>query len=179
MLLENRWSDYGQGALEVPGFLWRSDTLFEKAMLRLVRQCARAVGMSAEKRSYLVATGCIGGEKLAVHTTPDIGVYRGTKPITLLDSKYKLLHGVPSADDLYQVSSGGRVGEVKRAALIYPRDGLGLQVNTFTLLGDGFPLDVDVLSIGFQSFASFSTLVKLKHDLTRWLVESEKLATTM
>lgn len=175
MLLADHSGEYGNGALNLPGFLWRSDTLFEKVMLRLARQCAHPLGMTADKKVHTLATEHPGDGTRTLPTTPDIDVHRGGSSVVILDAKYKVLSGLPSTDDVYQVLSAGRVCGVRRVALLYPTEGSGLRVRTLKPLGEGLPTSVDLLSVGLQSFESPAAVRALKSQLTSWLHESEEL----
>lgn len=175
MLLADHSGDYGNGALNIPGFLWRSETLFEKAMLRLTRQCAQSLGMAADKIPHALATEGSRDEKRTLPTIPDIDVHRAGRSVVVLDAKYKALRGLPNTEDVYQVLSAGRICGVRRVALVYPCEGSGLHVRTLKPLGEGLPTSVDLLSVGFQSFESPAEVRALKSQLTSWLRESEEL----
>jgi 5-methylcytosine-specific restriction endonuclease McrBC regulatory subunit McrC len=176
MLLADHWGEYGNGALNLPGFLWRSETLFEKAMLRLARQSAHPLGMTADKRRHRLAIESGGTGRLS--TTPDIDVHRGGESVVLLDAKYKILGEMPSTDDVYQVVSAGRVCSVRRVGLLYPSEGLGLHVRTFDVMGAGMPSILALVSVGFQSFESLATVRVLKTQLTSWFRESGRARAT-
>ena len=178
MLLADHWGEYGNGALNLPGFLWRSETLFEKAMLRLTRQSAHPLGMTADKRSHPLAIEDFGHDRRTVPTTPDIDVHRAGNSVVILDAKYKVLNRLPSADDVYQVMSAGRVRGVRRVALLYPSDGSGLQLRTLKPLGEGLPRTIDLISVGFQSFESLAEVRLLKNKVTSWLRDSQQLQAT-
>jgi 5-methylcytosine-specific restriction endonuclease McrBC regulatory subunit McrC len=169
MLLADHWGEYGHGSLNLPGFLWRSETLFEKAMLRLARKSAHRLGMTADKRSHPLASEAVNGVTRVLSTTPDIDVHQAGSTCVLLDAKYKVLGGTPSVADLYQVLSGGRACGADRVALLYPNEGSGLSVRTLVPLGAGNPLRVDLISVGLSSFEALSSLRQLIAELTSWI----------
>lgn len=178
MLLADRWGEYGNGPLNLPGFLWRSETLFEKAMLRLARQSAHPLGMTADKKAHPLAILRDADGKRTVPTTPDIDVHRAGNSVAILDAKYKVLNILPSAVDVYQVLSAGRVCGVHRVGLLYPSEGSGLQLRTLSPLGEGLPRTVDLIAVGFQSFESFAKERGLRSQLTSWIRESAELQAT-
>lgn len=169
MLLEDHWGVYGGGKLNLPGFLWRSETLFEKAMLRLARKSAHPLGMTADKKSRALATYSAGGQVKSISTTPDIDVHRAGETHVLLDAKYKVLGERPSVEDLYQVLSGGRVSHASRVALVYPSEGTGLSVRSLTPLGKGDPQVVELVLVGLASFEAPSSVRQLVGQVSDWI----------
>lgn len=169
MLLADQWAEYGRGTLNLPGFLWRSETLFEKAMLRLARKSAHPLGMTADKKSHDLVSCEMDGRLVTVSTTPDIDVHEAGRTRVLLDAKYEMLGRMPLADDLYQVLSGGRVCGVDRVALVYPSQSAGLTVRTVVPLGEGNPTRVDLLTVGLASFQTPGSVRQLVAELSAWI----------
>lgn len=172
MLLADHWGEYGNGALNLPGFLWRSETLFEKAMLRLVRKSVHPLAMTADKRSHPLAYEEVDGQHRLISTTPDIDVHQAGQTRILIDAKYKVLSGSPSISDIYQVVSAGQACHIDRVALIYPGAGKGLSIRTLTSLGSGQPQQVDLLSVGLGSFETPATQRELVTELRGWIQDS-------
>lgn len=172
MLLEGHWGEYGNGALSLPGFLWRSESLFEKAMLRLVRKSVHPLGMTADKRAHPLAYEKVHGRNRLTSTTPDIDVHRAGRTQIVIDAKYKVLGGSPSIDDIYQVMSAGQACHINRVALIYPSAGAGLSVRNLTSMGSGQPQKVDLLSVGLGSFETPGSQRDLVVELRTWIQAS-------
>lgn len=169
MLLEDRWGDYGPGSLEVPGFLWKSEALFEKSVLRLVRRSAQQLRLGAEKRTYVLATDPAPDSGGDMSTSPDVTVFEDDLPVCVLDAKYKVLSGNPSSSDVYQLLSSGRVTSAQRVALVYPSAESGLSVRRLIPRGPGLPRSIDLLSLGLISFGSSQDLRYMSRQLTHWL----------
>jgi len=169
LLLEDRKSSYGQGELSLPGFLWDSDNLFERATRRLISESAKPLGLSTSKNTHRMAKTYINGESKFTNTTPDIDVCLNDRSALILDSKYKNKGKHPSNEDFYQVLAAGRVRAVETVALIYPSSGTGLSYNTYEPLGVGFPSKVITTTIGLESFATPKALRLLKNELTSWI----------
>lgn len=170
LLLEDREPNYADGNLNLPGFLWDSDNLFERAIRRLISEATRPLGLSVSKRSYTLAKTTITGKETSTHTTPDIDVRSGERTVFIADSKYKNLGRNPSNEDFYQILAGGRVRDVTTVALLYPSTGTGVTDQIFKPQGRGCPKDVLVTTIGLESFASRSQIRSLRDEVTKWIV---------
>lgn len=172
LLLNDRSASFGPGTLDLPGFLWDSEDLFERTTLRLFDEAARPLGMAATKRSRPLIQYSIDGSPHQGHTTPDVDVHeRGTTRF-LADAKYKVLGAEPDNDDVYQVMAGGRVATVSTTALVYPDSGSRLSVREFFPFGYGEPARIDALLLGLEAFASERGVRVLRQDVTSWLEEN-------
>jgi 5-methylcytosine-specific restriction endonuclease McrBC regulatory subunit McrC len=169
LLLEDRKSSYGQGDLSLPGFLWDSDNLFERATRRLIAESAKSLGLSTYKNTHRMAKTCINGKDKFTNTTPDIDVCLNENSVFIVDSKYKNLGKHPSNEDFYQVLAAGRVRSVETVALIYPASGKGLNYKVYDPLGDGYPSKVVTATIGLESFTTRKDIRLLKSDITNWI----------
>jgi 5-methylcytosine-specific restriction endonuclease McrBC regulatory subunit McrC len=169
LLLEDRKSSYGQGDLSLPGFLWDSDNLFERATRRLIAESARPLGLSTSKTTHRMSKTFLNGEYKFTNTTPDIDVCFNEKSVLIVDAKYKVKGTHPSNEDFYQVLAAGRVRSVETVALIYPMSGAGFNHRTYDPLGVGHPSKVITTSIGLESFATPNSLRLLKNEITNWM----------
>lgn len=172
LLYEDREVGYESGEINLPGFLWDSDDLFERATRRLLSEAARPLGFNVSKRSHTLAKITSTGK--VTHTTPDIDVSRGTYSIFIADAKYKNLGNKPSNEDFYQVLAGGRVRSVPTVALLYPSIGTGVKDIIFKPEGSGNPTTVLVTTIGLESFASRAKFQSLRNEVTNWMVAATK-----
>lgn len=170
LLYEDRKVGYLNGEFNLPGFLWDSDDLFERATRRLLSEAARSLGLSVSKRSHTLAK--ITGTNKKTHTTPDIDVWRGEQSVFIADAKYKILGNKPSNEDFYQVLAGGRVRAVPTVALLYPSIGTGLTDLSFEPKGLGNPTTVLVTKIGLESFATRAQMRTLRNEVTKWMAAS-------
>jgi 5-methylcytosine-specific restriction endonuclease McrBC regulatory subunit McrC len=166
MLATDRSAAYGEGTLQLPGFLWKSSDLFESAVRRLFRQASRRTGVRVVKRAESLL---MRGNKVATRTTPDLQFIDGVDVQLVLDSKYKVLAGAPLASDCYQVIAAGRRLRVHTVGLIYPVVGYGLDVEVLTVPGDGLPRRLAVMRLGLSAFRSGEHVDRLRRDVRRWL----------
>jgi len=169
LLYDDREVGYRTGGINLPGFLWDSDDLFERATRRLLSEAARPLGFNVSKRSHILAKISRAGKQISTHTTPDIDVWRGEQSILIADAKYKNLGRKPSNEDFYQVLAGGRVRNVSTVALLYPATGTGVMDLIFKPQGTGYPSTVLVTTIGLESFASRYEIRLLRNKVTKWL----------
>ena len=171
LLLEDREVGYSEGVQNLPGFLWDSDDLFERATRRLFSEAARALGCNVSKRRYPLAKTTIDGEEKRTHTTPDICVWNSNKTVFIADSKNKSItrHRNPSNNDFYQILAGGRVQSVPAVGLLYPFRGTGITERQFKPEGDGSPAIVFVITVGLESFSTRAQVRALRDDITSWM----------
>ena len=172
LLLDDREVGYSEGVQNLPGFLWDSDDLFERATRRLLSEAARALGYNVSKRSYSLANTTVDGKENRTHTTPDISVWNSKKSVFIADSKYKSISRNPSNDDFYQILAGGRVQSVPAVGLLYPSTGTGIIEHPFYPVGEGSPAIVFVITIGLESFSSRAQVRTLRDDVTRWMASA-------
>ncbi len=176
LLYDDRKVGYENGGISLPGFLWDSDDLFERATRRLLSEAARPLGYNVSKRSHTLAK--IDSTGTNTHTTPDIDVTRGVNSILIADAKYKILGNKPSNNDFYQILAAGRVRAVPTVALLYPSIGTGIKNLIFKPEGSGNPTTVLVTAIGLESFTSRSQLRTLRDDVTKWIVATTSTSPT-
>lgn len=120
LLLEGAGVHHASGDYELPGFLWNSDTIYEKYVYWLCQRAASQCGKRVSKRAIEFGEILYGvGSKLK--TTPDV-VFRNTQgvPVAVADSKYKRFGSRPKAADTYQVLTAGHVLGCQRVSLTYP-----------------------------------------------------------
>jgi len=175
LLLDDRETGYAGGDLDLPGFLWDSDELFERATRRLLSEAARPLGFNVSKRSHTLASTTTKGKETSTHTTPDIDVWHGKRSVFVADSKYKNLGSAPSNSDFYQVLAAGRVRGVPSVSLIYPATGSGVTDRIFKPQGGGYPLTVLVTTIGLESFASRFKIRLLRDEVTNWMKDATSI----
>lgn len=170
VLLADQSAGFAQGGLELPGFLWNSDDLFERTARRLFNDAARPNGLAATKRGHrLVAVAEPSGGVRYSSTFPDIDVHAAGAARLIADAKYKVLGRDPSSDDIYQVLAGGRAADVENVALVYPAGGVGVASRRTEPVGPGRPLHLHLVIIGLESFGSAVSLRNLQADLSAWL----------
>jgi len=170
LLYDDREISYAKGGLDLPGFLWDSDDLFERATRRLLSEAARPLGFRVSKRSHVLAKTTSAEKEALTHTTPDIDVWHGEHSVFIVDAKYKNLGRNPSNEDFYQILAGGRVRFVPTVALLYPAAGTGVTDRSYKPIGDGYPTTVLATTIGLESFASRSKIRSLRDEITSWIV---------
>ncbi len=119
LLLADRQATFGLGGLNLPGFLWNTEVVFERAVRRLTDGAARSLGMAADKQPHVFLTYKTSHGTTAVSTTPDVTVHKAGATKTLLDAKYKSFSGEPLNADAYQVLAGGRATGVPVVGLVY------------------------------------------------------------
>jgi 5-methylcytosine-specific restriction endonuclease McrBC regulatory subunit McrC len=177
LLYEDRKAGYNNGDVCLPGFLWDSDDLFERATRRLLSEAARPLGFNASKRSHTLAIKISTGSETSTLTTPDIDIWRGERSVFIVDSKYKNLGRNPSNEDFYQILAAGRVRAVPTVALLYPATGTGVTDRTYKPQGGDYPMTVLVTTIGLESFASRSRIRSLRDEVTNWICAATSIPT--
>jgi 5-methylcytosine-specific restriction endonuclease McrBC regulatory subunit McrC len=161
---------YGRGQMELPGFLWNSDTLFEDVCFRLFQDSARSLGVESEKPRIILATGKNHtGSIIKAHTIPDIMLRRKGQRLISLDAKYKTLASTPSTSDIYQALSVGRVASLKEVGIVYPAEGRNIKARILQPHGAGMPELVHIVEIGLEAFESKSEINRLQQSITEWL----------
>tara|TARA_R110002012_G_scaffold208038_16_gene378111 strand:+ start:2948 stop:4234 length:1287 start_codon:yes stop_codon:yes gene_type:complete len=167
---------YGQGQMELPGFLWNSDTLFENVCFRLFQDSARSLRVDSEKPRIILATGRNrAGSNIKAHTIPDIMLKRKGKWLLSLDAKYKTLASTPSTSDIYQALSVGRVTSLKEVGIVYPAEGRTVQARVLHPVGGGMPEIVHVVEIGLEAFEAKSGINQLQKSIAEWLSSTAAL----
>lgn len=170
LLLDDWEAGYRSGELLLPGFLWDSENLFERASRRLAAEACRSLGLSVVKIPLpLAELQSGGGSNARLDTTPDITVQVGTSALLLMDAKYKVLGDHPNNADVYQVLAGGRAAGAHSVALLYPAADASLSTRSYTPFGEGLPCQVSTVRIGLSSFSSRSGLRGLRSALANWI----------
>lgn len=172
LLFDDRRPGFGEGSLTLPGFLWDSEDLFERAVRRLMREASRNLGLDARKVAHRLASRSSPTGEVHTTTTPDVSIVAGEEILLIADAKYKPFSTSPQSADFYQVLAGGRVTGVPVAALVYPHGGAGLSSRLFTPAGYGQPRSVYTLSLGLAAFASKAGIGSLRTELQGWLSEA-------
>lgn len=122
LLLEGSGLAHENGNLELPGFLWRSSTVYEEFVYSVCQEVAADHGLSVSKANYPFGE-VVSGIGTRLLTIPDI-VFRdkfgATKAVA--DAKYKQFNasGRPVPSDTYQMITGGHVLGCSHVSLIYP-----------------------------------------------------------
>lgn len=167
---------YGQGKMELPGFLWNSDALFEDVCFRLFQESARSLGVETEKPRIILATGKNhAGSNIKAHTIPDIMLKRKGNRLLSIDAKYKTLTSTPSTSDIYQALSVGRVTSLKEVGIVYPTEGRTVQARVLHPVGGGMPELVHVVEIGLEAFEAKSGINQLQQSIAEWLSSTAAL----
>jgi 5-methylcytosine-specific restriction endonuclease McrBC regulatory subunit McrC len=169
LLLDDRRLDYDVGSFNLPGFLWDSENLFERASRRLLIDAARLLGLAAFKERHVLASTTSAASKSFTETTPDITIRSSTKPLFVADAKYKLIGDHPLNEDFYQVMAAGRVLAVPNVALIYPSLGRSITSTSYKPEGAGDPINVVVARIGLEAFSSRVGIRSLRQAMKDWL----------
>jgi 5-methylcytosine-specific restriction endonuclease McrBC regulatory subunit McrC len=175
LLQDDRMAGYQPDELTIPGFLWDSERLFERALRRLLHESCRPLGLAVIKERLKLATTHGGGRASSTYTTPDVTVRRRRDTILHLDAKYKVLGEHPSNEDVYQVLAAGRVSEIRTVALVYPTQGMEIRTKRYEPFGRGRPHRVFTMTIGLEAFASQKGIrllrERLRTEVNLWLSE--------
>ncbi|WP_165356553.1 hypothetical protein [Sphingosinicella sp. BN140058] len=169
MLADDRQVAYESGELTLPGFLWDSENLFERAVRRLFAEAARPLGLSVTKESLPLATTVFSGTIQTTRTTPDITVRRGKHHVLHADAKYKTLGEHPKNIDFYQVLSAGLVSSVRHVALMYPTSDDGISHRAYTPVAEGNPQVVSIAKVGLGSFSTKKGIEMLRSEMQSFL----------
>ncbi|PCK30586.1 5-methylcytosine restriction system specificity protein McrC [Pseudoalteromonas piscicida] len=166
LLLDDLTVNFSQDFANVPGFLWDSDALFERAIFRLFKETLLSCGLRVVKQHLTLASGD-NGQKLI--TIPDLLFKNSERIVFLGDAKYKNYKGRPSPEDFYQIMAGAALVGLDCAALIYPASGGELLIDEFTVASNQKPGRVYAVKIGINAFSSSSSLFSLKRELKHWI----------
>lgn len=170
LLATERGVVYGEGKIELPGFLWNSDALFEAVCFRLFQDSARCLGVSLEKPRVLLALGeDHAGSIVKAHTIPDIMFKKEGNLLLSLDAKYKKLSSTPSTSDIYQALSVGRVTDLREVGIVYPAAGRTVLSRVLRPMGSGMPEFVHVVEVGLEAFEGRSGIIQLQQSIAEWL----------
>ncbi len=173
LLFDDKKIGYKNGERSLPGFLWDSDNLFERATRRLISEASRNLGINSTKRSHPLSEIIEGDSRLpSMITIPDIDVWSNNKSLFIADSKYKNLGKNPLNSDFYQILAVGRVCKVDTVALLYPSSSIGLTTQIYKPCGNSLPKTVFVTTIGLGSFSSQLQINLLRTKVTKWLSEA-------
>jgi 5-methylcytosine-specific restriction endonuclease McrBC regulatory subunit McrC len=170
LLLDDWEAGFESGQLLLPGFLWDSENLFERAARRLAAEACRPLRITVRKCPYPLAT-LHGDPDSQLDTIPDITLELGGEPVLMMDAKYKALRTHPLNDDIYQVLAGGRVTAVEAVALVYPATDNSLTTMRYEPIGSGLPTSVSTLRIGLGAFSSRAGIRSIRDQLTEWIAQ--------
>ena len=170
---------YGVDSTPVPGFLWNSDDLFERAMRRLFADAARPLGLEVKKRPHRLLRKFLAYGAKYASTYPDIDIFDAGGSQLILDAKYKVFSDYPSSDDTYQVMAAGRVACVSDVALVYPTSSMGFSTTVFEPFGLGLPRRVTVIQIGLESFKDRGSVRRIQEEIQVWLTGGLRSSRTM
>lgn len=120
VLLTGRSLQHGGGGERLPGFLWNSSDVFERFAKELIRRAIRLLPASVQFADSALILGEPSKNGRSLPTTPDVRLLSQGAHIAVLDAKYKVWSGSPSAPDSYQVVAGGWVADSPEVGLIYP-----------------------------------------------------------
>jgi 5-methylcytosine-specific restriction endonuclease McrBC regulatory subunit McrC len=171
LLLDDWEAGYESGELLLPGFLWDSENLFERAARRLASDACRSLGLSVVKAPLPLARLKSNDTDARLDTIPDITIRAGGAPLFLMDAKYKVLGEHPNNADVYQVLAGGRVADVGSVALLYPAGDNSLASSSYMPFGEGMPSLVSTVTIGLGAFSSRSALRSLRDEFASWIFQ--------
>lgn len=169
LLLDDWEAGYESGELLLPGFLWDSENLFERAARRLAGEACRSLSLSVVKAPHPLAELQSTEIDARLDTTPDITIQAGASPVLLMDAKYKVLGDHPKNADIYQVLAGGRVAGVDSVALLYPAGDNSLTTRSYRPFGQGPPSLVSTVTIGLSSFSSRLAVRSLRDEFASWI----------
>lgn len=122
LLLEGNLQSYGSREFALPGFLLRSDTVYEQFVFKVCERVAANNGLMVSK--YATDFGeVISGKGKSLQTIPDV-IFRDDTGgvVAVADAKYKILskNGKPKSADVYQLLAGGYILGCSKLCLIYP-----------------------------------------------------------
>lgn len=173
LLQDDTLAGYQSGELTVPGFLWDSESLFERAVGRLFHDACHSSGLAVIKERLKLARTSDEGHETSTYTTPDVTVRRGVNPVLHADAKYKVFNEHPSNEDFYQVLAAGRVSDIETVALVYPSHGAEIRTKRYRPFGTGRPHTAFTVTIGLEAFATRRGIrllrEKLRTTLALWL----------
>jgi 5-methylcytosine-specific restriction endonuclease McrBC regulatory subunit McrC len=165
LLQDDRLAGYQPGELTVPGFLWDSESLFERAMRRLFHDACRPLGIAVAKERLKLARMSDEGRETSTYTTPDMTMRRGVKAVLHADAKYKVLREHPGNEDFYQVLAAGRVSDIDTVALVYPSHGAEIRTKCYKPFGTGRPYTAFTTTVGLEAFATGKGIRLLRERL--------------
>ena len=169
LLLEDWEVGFERGELLLPGFLWDSENLFERAAMRLASEASHSIGLSVAKKAFPLLKFERGEPDARAYTIPDILVFSGNTPKLLMDAKYKMLEGHPKNSDVYQVLAGGRATEISSVALVYPGEDESITIGSYVPFGGGLPASMSTVKLGLNAFSSRAGVVALRASLATWM----------
>ena len=157
LLLQGRGMQHGYGPGELPGFLWKSDDVFERFVIYLLQIVIRTyfpkVGIA---RGALQLSEAPPVSHSSLRTIPDIRLVDRHGTLGVLDAKYKtMMRNQPHRDDVYQVITGAWVTESPAAVLIFPSpDGSHEELRKWHLMGPNPPARLWTLFVNLVAMGS-------------------------
>ena len=165
LLQDDMLAGYQAGELTVPGFLWDSERLFERAVRRLFHDACQPLGLGVIKERLKLARTSDHGHETFTYTTPDVTLRRGAHAVFHADAKYKVFNEHPVNEDFYQVLAAGRVSDIEAVALVYPSHGSEIRTKSYRPFGTGSPNTVFIITIGLEAFATGKEIRRLRERL--------------
>lgn len=173
LLLEGGGLAHENGQLELPGFLWRSNTVYEEFVFSVCESVAKEIGLTVSKAQYHFGE-VLNGIGKPLSTIPDL-VFRDKfgKVFAIADAKYKrfIVEGKPAPADTYQMITAGHILGGSQVALIYPSDAR----HEFTTWKIGSKLNADniflsALHINVMDILNDSGKVEVGRPILEWLI---------
>jgi 5-methylcytosine-specific restriction enzyme subunit McrC len=128
LLLQDRFQSTTAGTVDGFSLLFEMNTLFEEFVGRTLKRALRGTDFSVQlqgPKSYALVEQHSGTPRFA--TRPDIVVSRGSKPLLVIDTKWKRLKGAiddpkrgVGQADVYQMMAYAHVYDCDRLMLLYP-----------------------------------------------------------
>lgn len=170
--------EYGESNLGLPGFMWRTADIYERAVYRMNVEALEGSGIRVSKRSYpLLSTNGVA----VAHTNPDLVFSRQGVSVLVGDAKYKNRQTSPETADAYQVITAADVTGCSTSMLYYPSQGDQVRIKRLDISGFGQARQIAVVDIGLECFAKKESLniarTSLREILVGILGDEEVLST--
>lgn len=126
LLLESSGLTHEVGEFDLPGFLWRSNTVFEEFVFAVCEKVADDLGLSVTKSRYHFGE-VVRGPGKPLTMIPDVVFLDADGAVcAVADAKYKKIsaEGTPVLADAYQMITAGHILGCPHVALIYPSGAL-------------------------------------------------------
>lgn len=160
--------EFGELDVSIPGFIWKTTDVYERAIYRLNSESLRGTGVVVSKRSFpLLSTNGFS----IVRTIPDLVYAKQGVAVLVGDAKYKNRKAGPETSDTYQVMAAADVTGCSRSVLFYPARGSEIKVNRLDVSGFGQAREIAVIDVGLDCFIDRKSLANAKNVLRRTLVE--------
>lgn len=172
LLLEGSGLTHDAGEFLMPGFLWRSNTVYENFIFALCVEAGRKRNLSVSKSVHHFGQ-VVRGTGLTLTTIPDV-VFRDANGNVhaIADAKYKRFsyEGKPKPADTYQMLAGGLVLNCNHLGLLYPAS-IDVSPTTWKVestYGDG-SLFLSAIHIDLMQLAHENGRLNLVSQIVDWL----------